>query len=288
MLLIVLLALLSAPAQGERLATLVVLTDDPGLVRSLARLGYDVHATQDAAAVAGLVEEAPAPVVLVTTLPCPPTVAVAGWVAFAPVGADASVASLVLDTPPGELGVTDSPTQKALRKFVATHAPLPPRGLPGATFVPSPNWSVRGLDTRIDTVVLHSTVVDTMRETQDIFLDEGGRRVSAHYVVDRDGTVVQMVDERLMAHHAGVSELEGRTGVNDFSVGIEMVNRNDGVDPYPDAQYRAVAAIVKDLRNRHSIPDERIVSHAQIARPVGRKSDPLGFDFTRLRGMLRP
>lgn len=288
MLLLVLLALLSAPARGERLATLVVLTDDPGLVRSLARLGYEVQVTQDAGAVPGLVEEASAPVVLVTTLPCPPTVAVAGQVAFAPALPETTVPTLVLDTPPSELGVTDSPTQKALRKFVAMHAPLPPQGLPGASFVPSPNWSVRNLETRIDTVVLHSTVVDTMRETQDIFLDDGGRRVSAHYVVDRDGTVVQMVDERLMAHHAGVSELEGRTGVNDFSVGIEMVNRNDGLDPYPDAQYRAVAAIVKDLRTRHAIPDERIVSHAQIARPVGRKSDPLGFDLARLLEMLHP
>lgn len=286
MLLLLLLAMLSAPS--ERLATLVVLTDDPAVPRSLARLSYDCRVTGDPGALPGLVRDAPSPVLLVTTLPCPPTLPVDGWVAFAPALPDTSVPSLTLDAPPSELAVTDSPTQKALRKFVATHAPLPPRGLPGATFVASPNWSVRNLETRIDTVVLHSTVVDTMQETQDIFLDEGGRRVSAHYVVDRDGTIVQMVDERLMAHHAGVSELDGRTGVNDFSIGIELVNRNDGLDPYPEAQYRAVAAIVKDLRTRHAIPDDRIVSHARIARPVGRKSDPLGFDFARLRVMLGP
>ena len=177
---------------------------------------------------------------------------------------------------------TDDPVQKSLRRFIAAQSPQQSAGLPGVEFIPSPNWDVRSLGGRIDTVVIHSTVINTLKDTVRVFLDDRNRAVSAHYVVDRDGRIVQMVDERFVARHAGVSELEGRTGVNDFSVGVELINLNDGHDPYTDAQYRALAKIIGHLREHWSIPDARIVSHEQIARPVGRKSDPKGFDFARL------
>ena len=178
------------------------------------------------------------------------------------------------------------PVQKTLRQFLVAHTGPEPLGLAGVPFVASPNWSVRSVGERIDTVVVHATVINTMEGTQRAFLDDRVRRVSAHYVVDRDGTIVQMVDERLAAWHAGVSELEGRSGVNDFSVGVELINLNDGKDPYPEAQVRALARIIVDLRSRWKIPRSRIVSHAHIARPVGRKSDPLGFDFDHLFRLL--
>jgi len=180
----------------------------------------------------------------------------------------------------------DDPAQKALRHFLMAQLALPPLGLPGARFVLSPNWDVRPLNGKIDTLVVHSTVIETLDKTVALFQSDTGRRVSAHYVVDRDGSVVQMVDERFAAWHAGVSELDGRTGVNAFSVGVELVNRNDGVDPYPDAQMATLARIITDLRQRWTIPDDHIVSHEAIARPVGRKSDPKGFDFAKLRALL--
>ncbi|MBT9584476.1 N-acetylmuramoyl-L-alanine amidase [bacterium] len=186
----------------------------------------------------------------------------------------------------GAIDRDNDPLQKSVRRFVLAHSGLAPRGLPGVTFVASPNWDVRSKGDTIDTVVVHATVINTMEATQRAFLDDKIRRVSAHYVVDRDGTIVQMVDERASAWHAGVSELEGRPGVNDFSVGVELINLNDGKDPYPNAQVAALARIIQDLRSRWSVPDGRIVSHASIARPVGRKSDPLGFDFERLYRVL--
>lgn len=271
------------PAEGERLATVVYAGQDPAAGPLLARLGYDTFVSRPDEDLAAAFARSGGQDVILVSDQGPDSLQVAGWVTFDLAPAATAVPTLVAEGPLG-----DEAVQKALRRFIATHAPLPPRGLKGVEFVASPNWSMRTLGGKIDTVVLHSTVVDTMEATQAIFLDDKERKVSAHYVVDRDGTIVQMVDERLMAHHAGVSELDGRTGVNDFSVGIEMVNRNDGVDPYPDAQYEAVARILRDLRTRWSVPDDRIVSHAQIARPEGRKSDPLGFDFDRLRRMLAP
>ena len=182
----------------------------------------------------------------------------------------------------GSLSEDNSAVQKEVRRWIAIQQPLPVVGLPDTKFIPSPNWGVRSVGDKIDTLVIHSTVINTLEGTERAFLDDKERRVSAHYVVDRDGTTIQMVDERRTAWHAGVSELGGRTGVNDFSVGIELVNLNDGKDPYPEAQYQAVKRILEDLRRRWEIPDDHVVSHAAIARPVGRKSDPVGFDFARL------
>lgn len=148
-------------------------------------------------------------------------------------------------------------------------------------FIASPNTDARPHGRGVDCLVLHSTVEPTTEGTIGIFLRPESR-VSAHFVVGRDGRVVQMVRVEDRAWHAGVSELDGEAHVNDFSVGIEMVNLNDGVQPYPEEQVRAVAGILRHLRSAHPIPDERVVSHTVIARPHGRKNDPRGFDFAAL------
>lgn len=162
---------------------------------------------------------------------------------------------------------------------------FPPMPLAYA-YVPSPHFDMRPPDVVVDCVVLHSTVTTTVEETVRVFLDPV-RKVSAHFIVGKEGQIVQMVPVEMRAWHAGISELEGISGVNAYSVGIEMVNRNDGRDPYPKAQYEAVAGLLRFLRSRYAIPDSRIVSHAQVALPKGRKSDPLGFDFDRVRALAR-
>jgi N-acetyl-anhydromuramyl-L-alanine amidase AmpD len=162
--------------------------------------------------------------------------------------------------------------------------PLEPLPFPYFTIF-SPNYDDRSNFAPIDCVVIHSTVEPTTLGTVNIFLNPASG-VSAHFVVGKDGQVIQMVPVEKRAWHAGASELEGRTSVNDFSIGIEMVNRNDGIDPYPEAQIQAVAGIIRFVRSRYAIPDSRIVSHAQVARPAGRKSDPRGFDFAYLITLL--
>lgn len=162
---------------------------------------------------------------------------------------------------------------------------LPPLPL-AYHFIASPNQDDRPSGATVSCVVLHSTVVPTTEDTVKIFLDPK-REVSAHFVVGKDGQVIQMVSVEQRAWHAGESVLEGKPRVNEFSVGIEMVNLNDGHDPYTDAQIHAVAGIIRFLRSRYDIPDARIVSHEQIALPQGRKSDPVGFDFQRLYALCR-
>lgn len=148
-------------------------------------------------------------------------------------------------------------------------------------FIASPNCDERPSPV-VSAVVIHATVLPTLEEVVQHFLDPR-TRVSAHYVVDRNGRVVQMAPVEQRAWHAGVSELDGVAHVNDFSIGIELVNRNDGADPYPEPQIEATAALVRKLRERYAIPLRRIVTHAEVARPRGRKSDPAGLDLERIR-----
>ena len=169
--------------------------------------------------------------------------------------------------------------------YVAMQKILNPTPLVYA-FVPSPNFDDRPSGATVDCLVIHATVEPTTEGTMDIFLTPS-RKVSAHFVVGRDGRVVQMVPVEKRAWHAGNSQFDGASAVNNFSVGIEMVNLNNGKDPYPVEQMEAVAGIVRLLRSRYGIPDKRIVSHAQIALPAGRKNDPVGFDFEKLKEMAR-
>ncbi len=149
---------------------------------------------------------------------------------------------------------------------------------------PSPNFNERPKGIVIDTVVLHATVLNTVQEVVDKFADPESQ-VSAHYTIDRDGTVVWHVPEDQRAWHAGQSKMkDGRSDVNDFSIGIELVNLNDGIDPFPDVQIQAMRSLVKAIISRH--PIRHIVTHYECADPPGRKSDPAGFHEGWIEGLL--
>ncbi|MDB5098029.1 MAG: N-acetylmuramoyl-L-alanine amidase, family 2 [Cyanobacteria bacterium RYN_339] len=136
----------------------------------------------------------------------------------------------------------------------------------------------------IDTIVIHHTNIDGPAERTATFFADPTTRVSAHYVVGKDGKIIQCVPDAQLAHHAGVSEYRGRTRVNEFSIGIEVVNIGDGVDPYPEAQYRALAQLVAYLQTEHGIGWDRVTGHKNVARPLGRKDDPSpNFDYLHLQ-----
>jgi len=69
---------------------------------------------------------------------------------------------------------------------------------------------------------------------------------------------------------------DGRNDVNDFSIGIELLNRNNGIDSYPDAQKAHLRAVLHEICEVFDI--KFVVSHRAIALPQGRKSDPVGLD----------
>lgn len=110
-------------------------------------------------------------------------------------------------------------------------------------------------------------------------------RVSAHFLIERDGGVTQFVSCLDRAWHAGISRFDGREGCNDFSLGIEL----EGTDelPFTDAQYAALNALTKQLQSAYtSITTQRIRGHSDIA--PGRKTDPGPcFDWERYRSAIK-
>lgn len=108
-----------------------------------------------------------------------------------------------------------------------------------------------------------------------------GVRVSAHFLIRRDGALLQFVSTRERAWHAGISVFGGRTTCNDFSIGIEL----EGTDfePFLAPQYNMLVALTLALRQRHPLQD--VAGHEHIAS--GRKTDPGPFfDWNRYRTLV--
>ena len=164
---------------------------------------------------------------------------------------------------------------------------------PAARRLPSPNWDERPAHETVRLVVIHAISLPPnefggpgiiqlftncldpdahpyFRQIQDL-------QVSTHFLVRRDGELIQFVPCSGRAWHAGVSNWRGRENCNDFSIGIEL----EGCDqlPFEDAQYLALNRLLAELRQRYSI--EAVVGHSDIA--PGRKTDPGPcFDWHRL------
>jgi AmpD protein len=162
--------------------------------------------------------------------------------------------------------------------------------------LPSPNFGPRPAATPIDLVVLHSISLPPgeygSAAIEQLFTNKldwsahpyfekiRGLTVSAHFVIRRDGGLLQFVscDER--AWHAGISQWQGRADCNDFSIGIELEGLEG--EPFESEQYRELAALLESLRRRY--PIGAVAGHEHVA--PGRKNDPgAGFDWARLRGL---
>jgi len=110
-----------------------------------------------------------------------------------------------------------------------------------------------------------------------------GLEVSAHFVVRRDGRVVQFVDCGRRAWHAGASAWRGRESVNDFSIGIELEGLEG--DAFEPAQYEALSSLCRAIARRH--PIAAIAGHEHVA--PGRKHDPgTAFEWPRLQAAIAP
>ena len=146
----------------------------------------------------------------------------------------------------------------------------------------SPNQEERPPGTVIDTLILHYTGMKTAAEALARLADPDSG-VSAHYVIDEDGSIVRMVPEEKRAWHAGIASWQGETNINDRSIGIELVNPGHefGYRAFPEAQMTALIQLSREILARHPIPPARVLGHSDVAPK--RKSDPGElFDWARL------
>ena len=169
----------------------------------------------------------------------------------------------------------------------------------GAPYIASPNCDDRPPGTAIELLVIHAIslppgefggpgIAALFTNRLDVgahpyYAGLAGLQVSAHFLVRRDGALIQFVPCGRRAWHAGVSTWRGRSRCNDFSIGIELEGADDV--PFEGAQYSTLASITCALRARYPIDD--IAGHSDIA--PGRKSDPgPHFDWARYRTLLGP
>lgn len=148
--------------------------------------------------------------------------------------------------------------------------------------IPSPNFNERAAGKEINMLVLHYTGMLTAEDALDRMCDSSSE-VSAHYMVDEDGEIYQLVDETKRAWHAGVSFWKGETDINSCSIGIEIVNPGHefGYREFPEKQMQSVIALSKQIVEKYPILSENVVGHSDIA-PT-RKQDPGElFDWKRL------
>lgn len=137
-------------------------------------------------------------------------------------------------------------------------------------------------DSRVKFLIMHYTVDNEEKALEH--LTKGA--VSSHYLVSQQPkkshgkpVITQLVPEERRAWHAGISNWQNRTNLNDSSIGIEIVNTgftdNNGVRtwyPYTDEQIKAVALLAKDIIQRHEIKPQYVLGHSDIA--PARKQDP--------------
>lgn len=113
------------------------------------------------------------------------------------------------------------------------------------------------------------------------FRDIAGLRVSAHFLIRRDGSLVQYVPADKRAWHAGVSSWKGCERCNDFSIGVELEGADDV--PFAEPQYETLTRLTRDLQSRYGTLD--LAGHSDIA--PGRKTDPgPWFDWERFRASV--
>ncbi|MEQ7798232.1 N-acetylmuramoyl-L-alanine amidase [Pedobacter sp. ASV1-7] len=156
--------------------------------------------------------------------------------------------------------------------------------------VPPPAQQVPGLDPSIQSwvgsvnfgirkpnfVIIHHTAQNSTQQTINTFLVKGKSEVSSHYIVGKDGVVVQMVNDYLRANHAGIGKWGNTSDLNSSSIGIEL--DNNGVDqPFTDAQIKSLLVLLDALKKRYNIPVANFIGHADIA--PGRKNDPRNFPW---------
>lgn len=143
------------------------------------------------------------------------------------------------------------------------------------------SWGFSKSDKRkIDTIILHSSYNAIGGEKYDFnkivdeYKDYG---VAPHYVIDRKGVIYRLVADNNVAYHAGKSSVpDGRDGVNDFSLGIEIFNTQE--DEFTKAQYESTNQLIKFLKDKY--PIKYVLGHDQIA--PGRKTDPWNINWSKI------
>ena len=138
---------------------------------------------------------------------------------------------------------------------------------------PSPNFDGRPKGRAVDILLLHYTGLPRAADALARLCDPAAK-VSAHYLIDEDGTTYRLVGEAKRAWHAGQAAWRGEADINGASIGIELVNPGHayGYRPFPPAQMAVLVALARAILARHPVPPRNVLGHSDVA--CARKEDP--------------
>lgn len=121
-------------------------------------------------------------------------------------------------------------------------------------------------------VMIHHTSQNSLAQTIRTF-QLGHTQVSSHYVIGRDGQVVQMLNDYMRSWHAGKGKWGHIEDMNSVSIGIEL--DNNGREPFPEVQINALLGLLDTLKTKYRIPQKNFIGHEDFA--PGRKNDPSAY-----------
>jgi N-acetylmuramoyl-L-alanine amidase len=168
---------------------------------------------------------------------------------------------------------TNKKYTKQSKQLAKSLRPLPNQLLLDSAIMPVYAVGTTNFDLRKPNfVIIHHTAQNSCEQTLKTFTLER-TKVSAHYVICKDGTIHHMLNDYLRAWQAGISRWGNFTDINSSSIGIEL--DNNGNEPFPESQITSLVKLLDTLKRNYSIPTPNFIGHADVA--PGRKNDPSAF-----------
>ena len=168
---------------------------------------------------------------------------------------------------------TNKKYTKQSKQLAKSLRPLPNQLLLDSAIMPAYAVGTTNFDLRKPNfVIIHHTAQNSCEQTLRTFTLER-TKVSAHYVICKDGTIHHMLNDYLRAWQAGISRWGNFTDINSSSIGIEL--DNNGNEPFPESQITSLVKLLDTLKRNYSIPAANFIGHADVA--PGRKNDPSAF-----------
>lgn len=191
-----------------------------------------------------------------------------------------ALCSVVMSCSTGKYAATEKIYAKKAKAFAKVYRVAPVENQLGKIasvdkeWIASTNFGMR----RPNYVMIHHTAQNSTEHTVRTFHNERVD-VSSHYVIGRDGKVIQMVNDYYRAHHAGAGKWGNDTDLNSSSIGIELDN-NGTTDLWPDVQIDALIQLLTYLKEAYKIPQANFIGHMDYA--PARKNDPSRFPWKKL------
>jgi N-acetylmuramoyl-L-alanine amidase len=180
------------------------------------------------------------------------------------------ISALVYSCAHNPYAKTNRSYKKQAKQLANNLKPVPNKLLLDSAIMPVYAVGTTNFDLRKPNfVIIHHTAQNSCEQTLKTFTLER-TKVSAHYVICKDGTIHHMLNDYLRAWQAGVSKWGNFTDINSSSIGIEL--DNSGNEPFPEAQITSLVKLLDTLKNHYSIPTANFIGHADVA--PGRKNDP--------------